>query len=72
MKIIPKRNLVQTIPNVSNFFQFLRYILTRLYKYPKNVIPKYLTLDVYFILVDLLRKNHFYGFYSCQLTAIIK
>ena len=47
------------------YLQFYLYI-TRFYIYPESFIPKYFMLD------DLLRKNHFHGFKPCQMIAIIK
>ena len=50
---------------VGLYLQFYLYI-TRFYIYPESFIPKYFMLD------DLLRKNHFYGLKPCQMIAIIK
>ena len=36
------------------------------FTHPENFIPKY------FVLGDLMMKNHFNGFYPCQMTAIVK
>ena len=47
------------------YLQFYLYI-TRFYIYPESFIPKYFMLD------DLLRKNHFHGLKPCQMIAIIK
>ena len=45
---------------------FAIVFVTRFYIYPESFIPKYFMLD------DLLRKNHFHGLQPCQMTAIFK
>ena len=45
---------------------FAIVFVTRFYIYPESFIPKYFMLD------DLLRKNHFHRLQPRQMTAIIK
>ena len=45
---------------------FETVFLTRFYIYGESFTTKYFMLD------DLLRKNHFHGLQPCQMTVIIK
>ena len=72
MKRIPKKHLVQNVSTASNFLniyflgsKLVPCIWNEVLHISWNFIPKYFILD------DLLRKKHFYGFYPCHMTAMI-